>query len=88
MDDGHCVRCLHAEMAAVINMELIRDESLTAYVTHTPCIDCYKLLTARGVTRIIVKEEYGELNSAYVQLTREIRIPLLDFEYLISSEEG
>ena len=81
LEDGHCVRCLHAEMPAVINIEIIRDENLIAFITHTPCINCYKLLTSRGVNQIVVLEEYGEMSKAYVQLVREVSVPHIDFKY-------
>jgi len=36
MEEGHCTRCLHAEEAAIINIETRRFHSMIAYITHPP----------------------------------------------------
>ena len=71
--DEHCIRTIHAEVASVLNLER-RYTDLTAYVTHQTCINCYKILTAAGVTKIIFRESYGEDLEEFQQLRREIRV--------------
>jgi len=71
--DEHCIRTIHAEVAAVLNLER-RYTNLTAYVTHQTCISCYKILTAAGVAAIIYWESYGEDFEEFQQLRREIRV--------------
>ena len=68
IEEDHCVRCLHAEEAAIINMETRRIQDLVVYVTHTPCIRCYKLLTSAGAKIIYIRNMYGTLSSQYNQL--------------------
>ncbi len=74
MEGDHCVRCLHAEEAAIINMETRRIQDLTLYVTLNPCIRCYKLVTSMGVKQIFYKTLYAPFTPAYEQLIREIEV--------------
>lgn len=61
MDDGHCVRTVHAEMNAIAQAArrgVSLDRAL-AYVTVTPCWNCFKVLNNAGITRILVGESYN-----------------------------
>lgn len=60
---GHCVRTVHAEVNAVIQAARhgVGTEGATAYVTHSPCYECAKVLVTAGVARIVYGEERGEL---------------------------
>lgn len=81
LHEGHCVRCLHAEVAAVLNMESKNHRELTAYITHKPCVHCYKILTAVGIARIFYAEDYPSVESeAYEVLKRTIEVPLVKIE--------
>lgn len=67
--DGHCVRCLHAEEAAVLNLEK-RYTDILAYVTHSPCLHCYKIMTGAGVTAIhyindVFEEAYSQFGPQF-----------------------
>ena len=76
---NHCIRTIHAEVAAVLNLERQYDK-LTAFITHEPCIHCYKILTAAGVQTIFYKERYGNMIGEYYALRKEIAIPLYCIE--------
>lgn len=58
--EGHCMRTVHAEQNAVAQaaMHGISTSGAVAYVTHTPCQACEKLLDAAGVERVIIGEKY------------------------------
>ena len=60
MQDGHCVRTVHAEMNALCmaarNGHATR--GATAYVTHFPCWLCFKLLAQSGIERIVYGAAY------------------------------
>jgi len=71
--EGHCIRTLHAEQAAIINLERKYD-SLDAYITHEPCANCYKLLTAANVKMIKCLHEYP--NPARKLLVKVIKVPV------------
>jgi len=75
IEDDHCLRCLHAEQAAVLNLEH-EYEDLTAYVTHYPCIHCYKILTAANVHKIITYRRYGHDTEVYKHLRFEVGVDI------------
>lgn len=60
MEDGHCIRTVHAEMNALIQCakEGISTNNTEVYVTHFPCINCTKALLQAGVTKITYKANY------------------------------
>lgn len=61
LDGDHCIRTIHAEVNAVgqVARRGVALDGGTAYVTHTPCMSCCKVLAAAGITRVIVRTEYG-----------------------------
>lgn len=60
MEDGHCVRTVHAEVNAIVAAARVGTaiEGATAYVTASPCWPCFKALANVGVKRIVYKEFY------------------------------
>ena len=73
MEDGHCVRTLHAEVCAVLKINGLHQD-LKCYVTHHPCIHCYKVLCNVGVNRIFYLKEYGHMSEKYNHLIQEIGV--------------
>ena len=62
LEDGHCVRTLHAEQNALIQAALhgVGTEGATAYVTHQPCLTCAKMLINAGVRRVVYAGNYPD----------------------------
>lgn len=62
MEDGHCVRTIHAEMNAIIqaakNGTAIAGASI--YVTASPCWNCFKAIANAGLHRICFGEFYRD----------------------------
>jgi dCMP deaminase len=58
--EENCFRCIHAEINAIAqaakNGAGIRDAAV--YVTHTPCIQCFKVLINTGIKRIFYDKPY------------------------------
>ena len=58
--EENCFRCIHAEINAIAqaakNGATIRDADI--YVTHTPCIHCFKVLLNTGIRRIFYEKAY------------------------------
>ena len=58
--EENCFRCIHAEINAIAqaakNGASIRDADI--YVTHTPCIHCFKVLINTGIKRIVYEKPY------------------------------
>jgi dCMP deaminase len=58
--EENCFRCIHAEINAIAqaakNGASIRDADI--YITHTPCIHCFKVLINTGIKRIFYEKPY------------------------------
>jgi dCMP deaminase len=58
--EENCFRCIHAEINAIAqaakNGAGIRDAGI--YITHTPCIHCFKVLINTGIKRIFYEKPY------------------------------
>jgi dCMP deaminase len=62
MEDGHCVRTIHAEANAIIQAAKngVRIEGGTIYVTASPCWGCFKMIANSGMTKIVYGEFYRD----------------------------
>ena len=62
MEDGHCVRTIHAEANAVIQAAKngTRIEGAGIYVTASPCWQCFKMIGNAGLGRIVFGEFYRD----------------------------
>jgi dCMP deaminase len=62
MEDGHCVRTIHAEANAVIQAARngVRIEGAGIYVTASPCWQCFKMIANAGLKRIVFGEFYRD----------------------------
>jgi dCMP deaminase len=75
----NCFRTIHAEINAIAqaakNGAAIRDASI--YLTHTPCIHCFKTLINTGIVRICYEREYK----------LETLVPLLEYARHVTLEK-
>ena len=62
MEDGHCVRTIHAETNAVIQAARngVRIDGAGIYVTASPCFGCFKVIANAGIKRIVFGEFYRD----------------------------
>ncbi len=62
MEDGHCVRTIHAENNAIIQAARngVRIEGAGIYVTASPCWQCFKMIANAGIKRIVFGEFYRD----------------------------
>ncbi len=62
MEDGHCVRTIHAETNAVIQAARngVRIDGAAIYVTASPCFGCFKVIANGGLRRIVYGEFYRD----------------------------
>ena len=62
MEDGHCVRTVHAEANAICQSARngARIEGATLYVTASPCFSCFKLCASAGIATIVYGEFYRD----------------------------
>jgi dCMP deaminase len=62
MEDGHCVRTVHAEANAIVQAARngVRIEGAWIYVTASPCWGCFRLVANAGISRVAYGEFYRE----------------------------
>lgn len=60
MDNGHCIRTIHAEANAILNSDRDQLVGSICYVTHSPCKDCIKQLNQVGVIEVYYRQPYRE----------------------------
>jgi dCMP deaminase len=62
MEDGHCVRTVHAEANAIVQAARngVRLEGGQIYVTASPCFGCFKMIANAGLSRIVFGEFYRD----------------------------
>jgi dCMP deaminase len=62
LDNNHCQRATHAEANAIVQGALhgVQLSGATAYCTHSPCVNCTKLLISAGVERIVFANVYPD----------------------------
>jgi dCMP deaminase len=61
IEGGHCVRAVHAEVNAVVQVARLGGPGLdgcTLYSTHRSCVRCAPILVQSGIRRVVYSEEY------------------------------
>jgi len=78
MEDGHCVRTIHAEANAIIQAAKngTRIDGAGIYVTASPCWNCFKTIANAGLTRIVFGEFYRD--PRIFEMSNLIGIELVD----------
>lgn len=73
LQDGHCVRTIHAEANAIIQCAKlgVSTDDTTIYVTHFPCLQCTKQILQAGVTEICYLNDYR--NNEYAEHLYQIK---------------
>lgn len=86
MEDGHCVRTVHAEANALVQaaQEGVRVMNGTMYVTASPCFGCFKLIANAGIVRIVFGEFYRD--EKIFEFARQLGMELVDAHGAIASE--
>jgi dCMP deaminase len=62
MENGHCVRTVHAEANAIAQAARngVNIAGAEVYITASPCWTCFKLLANAGIVKIIFGEFYRD----------------------------
>lgn len=78
MEDGHCVRTIHAEANAVIQAAVngTSIDLATIYITASPCWSCFKMIANAGVRRIVFGEFYRD--ARVFEMSAALGIELVD----------
>jgi dCMP deaminase len=80
IEDGHCVRTIHAEANAIIQAAThgTRIEEGAIYVTASPCWSCFKMIANAGIQRIVFGEFYRD--ERIFEVARELSIELIHLQ--------
>lgn len=80
MEDGHCVRTVHAEANAIVQAARngVMLDQAHIYVTASPCFGCFKLIANSGIRKIVFGEFYRD-NRIY-EFSRAMGIDLVHHE--------
>jgi dCMP deaminase len=78
MEDGHCVRTIHAEANAIIQAARhgTSIEGAGIYISASPCWSCFKMVANAGIQRIVFGEFYRD--QRIFQHAERLRIELVD----------
>ncbi len=62
MENGHCVRTVHAEANAIAQAAKngVAIDGAEIYVTASPCLTCFKLVANSGIAAVYYKEFYRD----------------------------
>ncbi len=78
IQDGHCIRTLHAEQNAIVQGALngVSTRGAALYVTCQPCNNCAKMIINAGIIRVVYAGDYPDefamelFNAAGIELVR------------------
>jgi dCMP deaminase len=78
MEEGHCVRTVHAEANAIVQAARngMRIEGGSIYVTASPCWGCFRLIANSGINRIVFGEFYRD--AKIFDFSQKLGIELVD----------
>jgi dCMP deaminase len=79
MEEGHCVRTVHAEANAICQAARhgMRIDGADIYVTASPCWGCFRLIANSGLMRIVFGEFYRD--QRIFDFSQKVGIELVDF---------
>jgi len=82
MENGHCVRTVHAEANALVQAARngVRIEGASIYVTASPCWACFRLIANAGIERIAFGEFYRD--PRIFEYSEKLGIELLDLRHV------
>ncbi len=62
MENGHCVRTIHAEANAIVQAARhgVQIENAEIYITASPCYNCFKMIANVGIKSIYYGEFYRD----------------------------
>lgn len=78
LENGHCVRTMHAEMNAIVQAAKngVSIDNAEIYITASPCYTCFKLIANAGIKAIYFGEFYRDERIS--SLSNKLGIKLVD----------
>lgn len=81
MQDGHCVRTIHAEINTVVQAAYngTSTQGATVYVNNLPCYNCAKVLINAGINKMVYRRDYRPDPETH-KLLKETKVELVQIE--------
>ena len=78
MENGHEQATVHAEQNSIADCAKrgVETENAIAYITHYPCIDCFKILASSGISKIYYRDDYRN-HDLFKILANQSNIPII-----------
>lgn len=88
MEDGHCVRTVHAEANAIVQAARTGAavERAAIYVTASPCFGCFKMIANAGMSKIVFGEFYRD--QRIFELSQALGIELMHLPVRLGAPEA
>jgi dCMP deaminase len=88
MEDGHCVRTVHAEANAIVQAARngVRIDGASIYVTASPCWGCFRLVANAGLQRVAFGEFYRE--PKIFDVAKTLGIEIVDMSAFVSASKA
>lgn len=80
MEDGHCIRTLHAEENALLQAAFIggtSSQGTTLYTTASPCYHCAKKIITAGITRVVCALPYTNTTAPVSEALQQGNVEVL-----------
>jgi dCMP deaminase len=79
--DGHELFTVHSEMNAILCCAKlgISTENSKIYITHYPCLNCFKMIASSGINEIIYLDDYNN-DTSVKELAEEGNIVIMKME--------
>jgi dCMP deaminase len=86
IEDGHELATVHAEQNCISDCSKrgVKTDGASAYVTHYPCINCFKILAAAGVKTIYYQHDYRNHKLVNI-LAHQARIQIIKLDQSLPS---
>lgn len=80
MENGHCIRTIHAEANAIVQASRhgIQIENAEIYITASPCYNCFKMIANAGINRIYYGEFYRD--ERIIDLAKKLGVELVHIQ--------
>ncbi|MBC8216110.1 MAG: cytidine/deoxycytidylate deaminase family protein [Candidatus Marinimicrobia bacterium] len=77
MENGHCVRTIHAEANAIVQAARhgVQIDNAEIYITASPCYNCFKMIANTGIKSIYYGEFYRD--ERIIRHAKELEIDLI-----------
>jgi dCMP deaminase len=87
MENGHCVRTIHAEANAIVQAAKngVSIDKAEIYVTASPCWWCFKMIANAGIKKIYYGEFYRD--ERIIETAKKLGIGLISMEAYLKKKK-